>query len=108
MGFAFGGVCYETMDEGVSAFAASFPKVDAGAVVELVSAVAQSGSTGLFDYSVSQQNIATGAVTTLAGTLGLEYCPDESMAQYANADLLMVVAIVVCWALGFGSGLRVQ
>lgn len=108
MGFAFGGVCYETMDQAVSAFGSSFPKVEGGAVVELWDAVPQSGAPGLFDYSLGQQNIATGAVTSLSGTLGLEYCPDESMGQYVSGDLTLVIAIVVCWALGFGSGLRVQ
>lgn len=101
----FGGVCYETLEQASDALQAGYPKIDAVGYTTFASVVPagpDSVTASVFSY-----NFGTDVLSEFPAVIGFPAC-DAGMGQFAGADVGVLVAIFVCWALGFSGGLRVQ
>lgn len=105
MGYAWNGVCFQTTDAALSAFAEQVPSADTQGINAFTVAPTISGS-GLISWSISNRPLSADLATVRTGTVQLLPCNTEGMSQWSAQSLLLVCALFFAWAHGFKGGYR--
>lgn len=105
MGYAYKNSCYPDTGLALAAFRASFPMTDGTNIVSLTSS--SISATGLITFSGGRKVLTTGTNTAIPSqTTQLPACGTEFLDGYPVQDIAFVLVIVICWALGFQSGMH--
>lgn len=103
MGYAWSGVCYETPADALAAFSLSVPSADGSAINAFTAPPTVDGS-GLISWSIHHRPMSGLLPSIQTGTTQLQPCDYNSLAALPLADLALVIATVICIALGFRMG----
>lgn len=96
-GFSLGTVCYPTVTAAWDAFAANYPKSDAGVVWYISGAPVLTVSGFNFDLRNS------GDATTTSNTMILESCNQDDLRIDSSQFYVVMIAACVMFALGFNA-----
>lgn len=105
MGYRLDGVCHVDVATALQAWQAKFPLVSATVIYNLDSSSISAG--GLITYVATSKPMTSATITTApSATIQLSACSNEFLGSYPVQDILLPLAIVVCWALGFQAGMH--
>lgn len=105
MGYRLNSVCHPDVATALQVFQAQFPMVQGVSIYNLNSSSISAG--GLITYVATSKPMTTATITTApSATIQLSACTNEFLGSYPVQDILLPLAVVICWALGFQSGMH--